>query len=156
MLPVTAVITTLFHNRHAIYGKYTEKYTQRRLRSTTDQPPYVLSTSGQRQSMPLNHWHPLSVKNLTGKSNFSSPQASQHFAITAMLNTGITQKVCFVRRPISHRMSHRLFCQQHSMPLKHRHPSTPKNPTGNSFSVTASVTTLFHNSNANYGKYTEK
>jgi hypothetical protein len=64
VFPVTASVTTLFHNRHAKYRKYTES----RLRSTTDQPPYVPSTSGQRQSMPLKHRHPLTPKNPTGNS----------------------------------------------------------------------------------------
>jgi hypothetical protein len=58
---VTASVKTLFHNRLAKYRKYIES----RLRSTTDQPPYVTSTSGQRQSMPLKHRQPLYVKNLT-------------------------------------------------------------------------------------------
>jgi hypothetical protein len=63
-IPVTASVTTLFHNRHAKYRKYTES---RRL-STTAHPPYVPSTSGQRQSMLLIHRHPLAANNPTGNS----------------------------------------------------------------------------------------
>jgi hypothetical protein len=63
-IPVTASVTTPFHNRHAKYRKYTEN----RLRSTIDQPLYVTSTSGQQQSMPLKLRHPLKQKNPTGNS----------------------------------------------------------------------------------------
>jgi hypothetical protein len=64
VLPFTATVLTLFHNRHAKYRKYTES----RLRSTTDQPPFVLSTSGQRQSMPSKLRHPTKQKKPTGNS----------------------------------------------------------------------------------------
>jgi hypothetical protein len=39
------------------------------------------------------------------------------------------------------------------MPLKHRHPLTPNNPTGNTIiRLTASLKTLFHNRHAKYTK----
>jgi hypothetical protein len=58
VFPVTTSVTTLFHNRHVKYRKDTES----RLRSTTDQPSYVMSTSYQRQSMPLKFRHPMPRK----------------------------------------------------------------------------------------------
>jgi hypothetical protein len=62
VLLFTASVTTLFHNRHAKY----EKYTESRLASTTDHPPYVPSTSGQRLSMHPILSHPLTAINPTG------------------------------------------------------------------------------------------
>jgi hypothetical protein len=102
-IPVTASVTTLFRNRHAKYTKYTES----RLRSTTAQPPFVPSISAQRQSMPMKNRHPHYDEKPDRKKYSPSPQASQHFSITATLNTGNTQKVAFVLRLLSHRMSHR-------------------------------------------------
>jgi hypothetical protein len=64
VFPVTASVTTLLHNRHAKYRKYTES---RRL-STTAHPPYVPSTSAQRQSMILIHRHAMALNNPTGNS----------------------------------------------------------------------------------------
>jgi hypothetical protein len=128
VLQFTASVTTLFHNRHAKYKNYTES----RLRSTTDQPSYVPSTSGQRQSMPLKLRHPMTPKNPTGNSIPLSRQASQHFSITATLNTAkytesrlrsTTDQPPYVPSTSG---------QRQSMPPKLRHPMTPKNPTGNS------------------------
>jgi hypothetical protein len=101
-ITVTASVTTLFHNPHAKYRKYTES----RLRSTTDQPPYVPSTSGQRQSMPLKLRHALTPKKRP-EIAFPVTTSVTTLCITITLNTGNTQKFGFVRRPISLRMSHR-------------------------------------------------
>jgi hypothetical protein len=128
-IPVTASVTTLFHNRHAKYRKYTES----RLRSTTDQPSYayVPSTSGQRQSMPLNLRHPLTPKN--------RPEIV--FPVTASVTT------LFHNRHAKYSKIHRKsasfddrsatvcpidFGQRRSMPLKHWQPQMLEYPTGNS------------------------
>jgi hypothetical protein len=74
---VTTSVTTLFHNRHDKYRKYTES----RLRSTTDQPTYVPSTCGQRRSMPLKHWQPQMLKNLTRNSNHRDNKRHNTFAL---------------------------------------------------------------------------
>jgi hypothetical protein len=103
-IPVTASVTTLFHNRHAEYRKYTES---QRL-STTAHPPYVTSTSAQRQSMILIHRQPSEAEYLNRKEYFSSPQAFQHLSINATLNTGNTQKDGVFPPPLTHRMSGRL------------------------------------------------
>jgi hypothetical protein len=100
-IPVTSSFTTLFHNRHAKCRKYTES----RLRSTTDHPPYVASNSGKRQSMHLKQRNPLTPKNPTRIIIFRHCKRHNTFPITATLNTGNIQKVGFVRRPISHRIS---------------------------------------------------
>jgi hypothetical protein len=105
--------------------------------------------------MPLKHRHPLSPKNTIGNSIPPSPQASQHFSITATLNTGSTQKVGVFPRPLSHRIYHRLpvngsRCSRNAGICRRRR-TRPEIV----FPVTASVTTLFHNRHAKYWKYTE-
>jgi hypothetical protein len=64
LFSATEGVTTLFHSRHAKSRKYTES----RLPSTTAQPPYVPSTSGQRQSMSHERRHLLTSYNPTGNS----------------------------------------------------------------------------------------
>jgi hypothetical protein len=64
VFPVTASVTTLFHNRRGKYRKHTES---RRL-STIAHPSCVPSTSGQQQAMPLKHWNALTAKHSTGNS----------------------------------------------------------------------------------------
>jgi hypothetical protein len=93
-----------FPNRHAQYRKNTES----RLRSTTDHPQYVPSNSGQRLSMPLILLAPSDGDKPDWNEYYPSRRPSKHFSKTATLNTGKTQKVGFVRRPISHLKSHRL------------------------------------------------
>jgi hypothetical protein len=123
--PSTTSVTTLFHNRHAKYKKYTES----RLRSTTDQPSYVPSTSGQRQSMPLKLRHPMPPK--------SRPEIV--FPVTASVTT------LFHNRHAKYRKIHRksasfddrsaIVCiidfrstAVDAQFQKLRHPLTPKKP----------------------------
>jgi hypothetical protein len=79
-----------------------------------------------------------------------SPQTSQHFSVTAKLITGHTHKVGVLPRPLSHRLSHRLpvensRCSRDTSILRRR-TTRPELK----FSVTASVTTLFHNYHSKY------
>jgi shikimate kinase len=147
VLPFTASVTTLFHNRHAKYRKYTES----RLRSTTDQPSYVPSTSGQRQSMPLKLRHPLKEKN----------RPLIVFPVTASVTTLFHNRHAKYRKYTESRLRSTTdqpsyvpstSGQRYSMPLKLRHPLKEKNRPLIVFPVTASVTTLFHNRHAKYSK----
>jgi hypothetical protein len=126
-IPVTTSVTTLFHNRHAKYRKYTES----RLRSTTDQPSYVSSTSGQWQSMPMKLRHPLTPKN--------RPEIV--FPVTASVTTPFHNRHAKYRKYTESRLRSTTdqpsyvpstSGQRQSMPHKLRHPLTSKNPTGNS------------------------
>jgi hypothetical protein len=66
----------------------------------------------QRQSMPLKYLAPSDAEKPDRKWYSPSPQASQHFSITATPRIGNTHKVGVVRRPLSHRMSHRLLVER--------------------------------------------
>jgi hypothetical protein len=62
----------------------TWKYTQSRRPSTTAQPPYVSSTSGRKQIDATETLNTLSTPNNSDRKYYSpSPQASQHFSVTA-------------------------------------------------------------------------
>jgi hypothetical protein len=102
-----------------------------------------LPVNGIRCLLKLRHAS-MTAKNSTVNQYSPSRQASQHFSITATLNTGNTQKVGFVRRPISHRMSHRLPVNGDSMPLKLAAPSdAEKKPTANNIPFQRQVSKHF-------------
>jgi hypothetical protein len=124
---VTASVTTLFHNGHAKYRKYTES----RLRSTTDQPPYVPSTSGQRQSMPLKLRHALTPKK---RPEIVFPVTT---SVTKLFHNHHAKYRKYTESRLSSTTDHPPYVpstsdQRQSMPLKHWHPLTRKCPTGNS------------------------
>jgi hypothetical protein len=103
VFPVTASVTTLFHNRHAKYRK-TQKV-------GVFPPPLTHRTTLDFRSTAVDDTGtsaPSGGKQFERNKYSSSPQASQHFSITATLNTGNTQKVGVFPPPLTHRMSHRL------------------------------------------------
>jgi hypothetical protein len=89
------------------------------------------------------------------KKNSLSPQASQLFSITARLNTGNTQKVVVLPRPLSRRMSYRHPVNAQRCHSKNgilgRRKSRPEAVS----TITASVTTLLHNRYDKHRYYTE-
>jgi hypothetical protein len=129
VFPVTASVTTLFHNIHAKYRKYTDS---RRL-YTTAHPTYVPSTSGQRQSMPLKH------RTVTLQRRKTRPEIV--FPVNASVTTLFDNRHAKYRK---HTESRRLSTIAHppyvlsssgqiqSMPLRHRNPVTPECQTTNS------------------------
>jgi hypothetical protein len=124
---VTTSVTTLFHNRHVKYRKYTES----RLRSTTDQPSYVPSTSGQRQSMPMTRRQPLRPKNRPQivfpiKASVTTPYHNRHAQYRKFIESRLrspTDQPSYVSSTPGY---------WQSMPMKLLHLFKPKKPTGNS------------------------
>jgi hypothetical protein len=111
--PQTASLKTPFHSRQANYTKNGF--------STTAHPPYVPSTSGRRQSIPLKHRHPLTPKNPTENT----------ITLTASLKTPFHNRQAKYTKSGFSTTSHPPYVpstsgRRQSMPLKHRHPLTPK------------------------------
>jgi hypothetical protein len=129
VFPVNAIFTTIVHNRHA----YDRKYTESRRLSTTAQPPYFTSTSGQRRSMPLKHQHPVTQR--------TRPQVL--FPATASVTTLFHNRHAKCRNYTESRRLNKTdqppyvpstSGQQQSRPSKHRHPPTANKWTGSSIS----------------------